>query len=95
MDTWDPVPVGGTVGLSQDVSPVPNGTMVQDGEGLSPCWWYNGIIPDVPLIPNGTLMVWDGHFGLKPLDGAIGTIPYVPNGTLGWVRTFSGIVGQL
>ena len=77
------------MGLSRDVPPVPNGTMVWDGHlGLNPSGWYNGIIPDVPLVPNGT-MVRDGHLGLNPSGWYNGIIPGCPtctkwyNGT-GW-----------
>ena len=54
------------MGLSRDVPPVPNGTVVQDGHlGLNPTCWYNEIILDVLPVPNGT-MVRDGHLGLNP-----------------------------
>ena len=96
------------MGLSRDVPPVPNGTMVWDGHlGLSHSWWYNGIIPgcptctkwyngtgwtlgieplwlvqwvipDVPPVPNGT-MVQDGHFSTMGLSW---DVPPVPNGTM-------------
>ena len=60
------------MGLSQDVPPVPNGTMVRDEHlGLSPSGWYNG---DVPPVPNGT-MVRDGHLGLNPSGWYNGIIP--------------------
>ena len=46
------------MGLSWDVPPVPNGTMVQDGHlGLNPTCWYNGIIQGCPTCTkryNGT-----------------------------------------
>ena len=73
------------MGLSQDVPPVPNGTMVRDGHlGLNPSGWYNGIILDVPPVPYGT-MVWDGHLGLNPTcwyNEIILDVPPVLNGTM-------------
>ena len=58
MDTWDSTPLVGTMGLSRDVPPVPNGTMVRDGHlGFNPPGWYNGIIPGCPTCTkwyNGT-----------------------------------------
>ena len=46
------------MGSFRDVSPVPNRTMVQDGNlELNPSWWYNGIIPGCPTYTkwyNGT-----------------------------------------
>ena len=47
--------------------------MVRD-LGLNPSGWYNGIIRDVPPVPNGT-MVWDGHLGLSPSGWYNGIIP--------------------
>ena len=67
MDTWDSTPLVGTMGLSQDVPPVPNGTMVRDGHlGFNPSGWYNGIIPGCPTCTkwyNGT--GWT--LGIEPL----------------------------
>ena len=59
--------------------------MVRDGHlGLNPSGWYNGIIPDVPPVPNGT-MVQDGQLGLNPTcwySEIILDVPPVPNGTM-------------
>ena len=55
------------MGLSRDVPPAPNGTMVWDGHlGLNPSGWYNGIIPGCPTCTkwyNGT--GWT--LGIEPL----------------------------
>ena len=73
------------MGLSRDVPPVPNGTMVWDGHlGLSHSWWYNGIIPGCPTCTkwyNGT--GWT--LGIEPLwlvQWVIPAVPPVPNGTM-------------
>ena len=55
--------------------------MVRDGHlGLNPTCWYNGIILDVPPVPNGS-MVQDGHFSTMGLSW---DVPPVPNGTMVW-----------
>ena len=55
------------MGLSRDVLPVPNGTMVWDGHlGLNSSGWYNGIILGCPTCTkwyNG--MGWT--LGIEPL----------------------------
>ena len=79
MDTWDQTPLVGTMGLPQDVPPVPNGTMVWDGHlGFSPSGWYNGIILGCPTCTkryNGT--GWT--LGIQPLLLVQWNYPRIPH----------------